>query len=333
MTSADSPYSHFLRLRQSGVRDPWLFEIFTHPEFQGVEAAFWPNVYFHRNLCESVLDGKKSRASGKVSFFSKVASGILDYGLQYNLLHYQYNRWLFKTFTGAINTARKSGCSPASSLEGKTFMQQYWLNQHWYLVDTVCQFGFPTLFVTISPFEWSFPFPPWVENLRDSTGRGPTELPVQETTHIAHVLEQLIRGYVSGKNTNRWKSSLFADAQQPAIPNVQHYFYRFEFQKRGTLHVHLLLWIRPTSANYMPASRAVLQRRPSWYRTCNPRIRPCFRWTTGKHALKIRDTASTFVSDIPRQTTPRTSRPMPPLYWVLFIVGSIYSPRTAKACC
>lgn len=223
--------------------------------------------------------------------------------------------------------------SPASSLEGKTFMQQYWLNQHWYLVDTVCQFGFPTLFVTISPFEWSFPFPPWVENLRDSTGRGPTELPVQETTHIAHVLEQLIRGYVSGKNTNRWKSSLFADAQQPAIPNVQHYFYRFEFQKRGTLHVHLLLWIRPTSANYVPASRAVLQRRPSWYRTCNPRIRPCFRWTTGKHALKIRDTASTFVSDIPRQTTPRTSRPMPPLYWVLFIVGSIYSPRTAKACC
>lgn len=98
--------------------------------------------------------------------------------------------------------------------------------------------------MTISPFEWTFPFSPWLDHLPETTGRGPTDLPVQETTHIAHVLEQVIRGYVAGKNTNRWKSSLFADAEHPTLQNAEHYFYRFEFQKRGTLHVHLLLWLR-----------------------------------------------------------------------------------------
>ena len=86
MTSADSPYSHFVRLRQSGVCDPWQFGIYTHPEFQGGKATLWPNVYFHHDLCESILDEKKSRASGKVSFTSKVGSGVVDYGLQYDLL-------------------------------------------------------------------------------------------------------------------------------------------------------------------------------------------------------------------------------------------------------
>lgn len=114
ISSAHSPYSHFVRLRDSRVRDPWLFEIYTHEEFQGVEAALWPNLYFDRDLCESVLDGKKTRASGKVSFTTKVASVVVDFGLHYDLqlLHYQYDRWLCKTVTGAINTATKSCSSP-----------------------------------------------------------------------------------------------------------------------------------------------------------------------------------------------------------------------------
>ena len=69
-----------------------------------------------------------------------------------------------------------------------------------------------------------------------------------ETIHISHCLEQLLRGYVTGKNTNRWKQSLFANSANLAQQNLKHFFYRFEFQKRNTVHIHALLWIEDLAA-------------------------------------------------------------------------------------
>lgn len=63
---------------------------------------------------------------------------VLDYCLEYELLHYQYNRWLFETVTDVINN---------------TFSQQYWQSQHSLLIDAVRQFGYPTLFLTLSHFK------------------------------------------------------------------------------------------------------------------------------------------------------------------------------------
>lgn len=56
----------------------------------------------------------------------------------------------------------------------------------------------------MSPYEWSFPFPVWLEKIRNTTGQGPTTLCGLETLHVAHVLEQLVRSYLCGSNTNRW---------------------------------------------------------------------------------------------------------------------------------
>ena len=160
------------------------------------------------------------------------------------LLHYHYDRWLFKTITGAFNSAKQAQCSPATALEAKTFSHQYWTNQHRYLIDAVRQFGFPSMFITISPFEWTFPFPLWLQHLRNQMGKAPTELAIPKTIHIAHVLEQYIRGYLCGSNTNRWKNHLFAKKSDPSANNVTNYFYRFEFQKRGALHAHVLIWLK-----------------------------------------------------------------------------------------
>ena len=111
-------------MHRSHVREPWIFELFSHPSFHGVEAALWPNLYYDNVLCESFLEGQESRKSGKVSFMTKITSGVLDYNLHYELLHYQYDRWLFKTITGAINSAKQAQCSPAVALEAKTFSQE-----------------------------------------------------------------------------------------------------------------------------------------------------------------------------------------------------------------
>ena len=67
--------------------------------------------------------------------------------------------------------------------------------------DTECcpnQFGSLSVFLTISPYEWSFPIPHWLSSLRNLTGKGPTQLAAYETIHITHVLEQIICGYLCG---------------------------------------------------------------------------------------------------------------------------------------
>ncbi len=86
--------------------------------------------------------------------------------MHFDLLQFQYDRWLFKTVSGAVNTARFLRCSPAHALETKTFSATYWQWQHRYVLDAVDQFGLPDVFITISPFEWSFPFPSWLDEVR-----------------------------------------------------------------------------------------------------------------------------------------------------------------------
>ena len=78
-----------------------------------------------------------------------------------------------------------------------------------------------------------------------------------ETLHVAHVLEQIARSYLAGANTNRWWQHVFGNSHQPMDWNVLTYFYRFEFQSRGTLHLHMLVWVKHLAlirANLLRAS-------------------------------------------------------------------------------
>ena len=91
-----------------GVAQPYAFQIFTAHEFQGVECALWPSLYHSTVLCESLIAGQSNRKSRKASFLHKVLSPVVDFSLDYELLQYLYDRWLFKTITGAINSSRAS---------------------------------------------------------------------------------------------------------------------------------------------------------------------------------------------------------------------------------
>ena len=212
------------------MAQPYAFEIFTAPEFQGVECALWPSLYHRTALCESIIAGQTNRQSGKASFLYKVLSPVLDFNLDYQLLQYQYDHWLFKTITGAINSSRASGCSPNAALQQKSFSATYWQWQHLYLLDAVRQYGFPSFFLTISPYEWTFPWPRFLEEIRQEHCLEPTDLPLLETLHVAHVLERVARGYLTGANCNRWRHHVLNNQEQSAQSNLQTYFYRMEFQ-------------------------------------------------------------------------------------------------------
>lgn len=243
MDSADSSYSHFVALREELLVSSSNFNCFNWSKSNGIERALWPNLYPFTDWCESSLSGQKSRLSAKVSFCHKLFSEIPDYAIHFDLLQWQYDRAIYKVVSGAINTARLSNCSPARALDSKPFSPTYWQWQHRYLLDAVDQFGLPDVFITISPFEWSFPFAKWISDIRGKTGKGPTELACFETYHISHVLEQIVRGYLCGSNSKKWRNHIFSYNRSSSQKNVKTYFYRFEFQDRGTVHMHMLVWL------------------------------------------------------------------------------------------
>ena len=137
----------------------------------GIEVALWPHLFFNRDWCpsrarvvlglkrrrgvdpessddESDEDLSGTRASGKELFMSLVFSEVTDYGSSYDLLHFFYDQWMFKTLGGAAAVCERN---LRSTLSGKQFAPQYWTWQHQKLLDLVRQLGFPTLFVTLAP--------------------------------------------------------------------------------------------------------------------------------------------------------------------------------------
>ena len=256
MSNDNSVYKDFVYKREQAIANNSTFKFYDHNQRQGIECALWPNLYPYSNWCATNLDGKESRLSSKVSFMIKVNSEIADYSMNHELLHFHYDLWLWQTVSGAIASARHLKCSPNKALETKAFSSEYWRWQHRYLMDAAIQFGRPSLFITISPYEWSFPFPPWLENLRARTGHGPTNLAQFETMHIVNALEQTVRGYMCGSNTQRWSNHLFNFNRQKKQTNVLTYFYRFEFQDRGTVHLHMLVWLKDMTKMKLDAIRA-----------------------------------------------------------------------------
>ncbi len=247
MQSENSTYSHFVNLREQEISHNIRFNVYDFNTNSGIECALWPHLYPTRRFCGTLLGGKEHRSSLKIYFMNKVFGQICDYGTNFELLQFHYDLWIFKTVSAAITTGRNKNCSAVRALEDKTFSQEYWKWQHRSLIDAVRQLGYPSLFITISPSEWSFPIPPWISQLRELTGRGETELAAYETIHIVHILEQIVRGYMCGSNDKAWKSHLFSYQTKSSINNVLNYFYRFEFQKRGTVHMHMLVWLKSMS--------------------------------------------------------------------------------------
>ena len=233
-----------------------------------------------------------------MSFILKVFSEIAHYALHFDLLQFQYDRCIYKTVSGAINSARFLNCSPARALDTKQFSPTLWQWQHLHLLDAVRQFGLPDVFMTISPFELSFPFPDWLEQLCSETGLGPTQLAAFETYHIAHTLEQIVRGYLCGSNDKRWSNHVFSYNRIAKYANVRTYFYHFEFQNRGTLHTHLLIWLKDIAKTQHQFIRAdIPYRYPAepemWFFLCSKKV----AWSCNGTKRYSVSTTKTFLQD------------------------------------
>ena len=90
--------------------------------------------------------------------------------------------------TGTVHSSKASGCSPNRSLGNKSFSCTHWQHQNLFLIDAVRQSGYTSFFITISPYEWTLPFPSFLEDLHHQYGKDVAHLSILETILIAHVL-------------------------------------------------------------------------------------------------------------------------------------------------
>ena len=85
------------------------------------------------------------------------------------------------------------------------------------------------------------------------TGRGPTELAGKEQGHVAHLLAQIVWGYLCGSNSNQLSKHVYSYHRISNQAHVKTFFYRFEFQKRGPVHLHLLVWLTKITHHFITA--------------------------------------------------------------------------------
>ena len=166
----------------------------------------------------------------------------MDYS-SFNLLQFQYERWIYQTITGTIESCKSFNVSAATALDSKPICHSYWRWQHSLLLDTVDRLGFPSLFVIITADEWRMNKLSWCQQRYNIHKLQPTGDAFAETLQIIHSLQQLVLGFLSGSNHHQWKHHLLANHKHKDRSNIPAYFYRMEFQKRGTPHIHALFWI------------------------------------------------------------------------------------------
>ena len=226
---------------------------------------------------------ESDRQSLKASFLAKVTSAVIGYASDYELAQFVYDLWLWSALGGAKHA---SGVQMRVALAGKPFSPEYWRTRHFALLDLQKQLGYPTLFVTIAPYEWSSPYHAFLEDELLRTFKTRLHLPGPESFHLAHILTQAALGLVTGWNKQGrggWARHVLGDQASAGQGSVLNLFGRIEFQdgkrKRGARnerldyhgsgrpHVHFLVWLRhPQSlpwsqivCGHLPADNAPLE--------------------------------------------------------------------------
>ena len=143
----NSDYSYFVKRYDHDLfhRRLYFYNLF---RISHVETALWPIWYYNDSLCESAItQDQHSKHSKKRQFMWKCLSLVFNYSLDFNLLQFQYERWLYQIVSGSIDSGKKYNLCPTSVLSQKPFCNSFWRWQHALLIDAVDRLGYPDFFL------------------------------------------------------------------------------------------------------------------------------------------------------------------------------------------
>ncbi|CAE7482276.1 Usp17ld [Symbiodinium sp. CCMP2592] len=175
--------------------------------------------------------------STRTSFMRKITSRCLDYSKDFPLHALLYDMCMGRTITSLISVANQKQIAPEHASIHQDMFEGYWFLQLRKMED-VCRVEYertqdvskslPNVFFTVAPAEWRYLLPHGL-----TFDASLSEQQDLITLHLHHTLQTLLESQLL-KNPSKLKSL--------GIANVKHWSYRFEFQARGTLHVHAVLW-------------------------------------------------------------------------------------------
>ena len=168
-------------------------------EAEGLECALWPHLFTQRQTCftwhrqQSLARRARRGAAGtleqrafgggapvqeteedvtslKRSYMALVLSPALDFAMSYEVLHFAYDLSLWSDIGSKKNL--HLGVPMRLLVKGHSFSSEYWRQMHRGLVDMIRQKGFPPLFTTHSPFEWTTPNHCMIVDAMEKTRRG-----------------------------------------------------------------------------------------------------------------------------------------------------------------
>ena len=157
----------------------------------------------------------------------------------YNLQCFLHDASLAKQLTAIANMALRANKSAEQMVVDNQYFATFWTHKVEALVDVCRQLqlegkvesGFPTIFLTIAPAEWSFPLHPgmfeWVKEAKLLS-----QSHAVLTLHIYNGLTMVLQTVFKDQHLlDEW-----------GIEAIHEFAIRIEFQKRGTPHAHVVLW-------------------------------------------------------------------------------------------
>ena len=162
---------------------------------------------------EAVEDAGTPRRSMKRPFAALALGRLLGYAADFELLQFVYDLNLWSSIGSKKNLQLPTPMRHMLNVKGEAFSPHYWRSVHYALLDMVRQVGYPRIFFTIAPYEWSFPYHEWVRDEMEKLLKERLVLPVAETLHMVDVMVQAVKGlllgHTGGHGKQAWTSNIF----------------------------------------------------------------------------------------------------------------------------
>ena len=177
------------------------------------------------------------KPSTRASFFRKMNSRCIDYVRDFPLQCLMYDVCMAKTISSVLNIANQKQTAPEQIACGMDMFEGYW-HQQLRKMEDICRQEFetsgnmsdalPSVFFTVAPAEWKYTLPDGVF-FDDSLSNQQALL----TMHLHHTLASLLEIHLLKEGRS---------LKEIGIAKIRQWSFRFEFQSRGTLHLHAVLW-------------------------------------------------------------------------------------------
>jgi len=226
----------------------------------GIEVAAFPALYPQTSFGDTdardrLLDRgwiePASRTSIGYSYMKKLTSPCLSYAQDAKLMFLMHDVHMAKQIMTKLTMAETKNITPDVMAAGMTHSESYWRHEQDVTADIVRQMdaycrsdadlldycagdlqrekhlAFPNLFITIAPGEWKMAMHMSTKTFADAQKLSEAQsiLTLHLYQYLTHVVKKLLRSKFFKK--------------------CYHYVIRYEFQGRGTLHLHIAAWILP----------------------------------------------------------------------------------------